>query len=396
MVDWSEHRAQHLTDPEQLYLNTGSYGCMHRRTYEALLAGIREVELNPTMQNGFYMRKVAASRAKVAAFLGAPAEDLAFTLNVTASMNMAILGLDWQPGDELLASDLEYGAIDNCIHHAAARHGIEVRRAHIPAPPPGPEAIVAAFREKITERTRLLVCSHIFSRTGTITPIRELAALAHEHGALIAIDGAHAPGMIPVQLEASGCDLYGGNCHKWLCSPKGVGFLYATPAIQPRLHHIVVGWGYSHGGSTTTGDGQLRIGERPFMWALEQWGSRDLPSLAAASTAVQVQQDIGPEAITARGHELAMGLRQRLESTGWAQCLTSVTDDMTGSLTAYRLDGFDGLELRAALHDRYRITAPAGLIEGYQWLRVSTHYYNEEREVDALMQALTCLREEAG
>ena len=91
-----------------------------------------------------------------------------------------------------------------------------------------------------------------------------------------------------------------------------------------------------------------------------------------------------------------MGLRQRLESTGWAQCLTSVTDDMTGSLTAYRLDGFDGVELRAALHDRYRITAPAGLIEGYQWLRVSTHYYNEEREVDALMQALTCLREEAG
>lgn len=389
---WTDLKPQFMIDPQEIYLNSGSFGSLHRRTFDAFVNGLRTFELNPTMNHRVFWDLADAAHASLGGLLGAPGEDLAFTSNVTASMNMAILGLDWQPGDEIVASDHEYGSIDYCMHHAEQRWGLAVRRAPIPRPPAGPQDIVDAFAAAITERTRLLVCSHIFSRTGCIAPIRTLAELAHERGALLASDGAHAPGMIPLDLADSGCDLYGGNCHKWLCSPKGVGFLYARPEVQERLHHIVVGWGYRPEGPTRGDDGGLLIGAKPFMWGLEQWGSRDLPSLAALPVAVDVQQQIGRERIAARGRQLTAYLRQRLEATGWARCLAPSAPGMSGSLTAYHLTGFGDLDLRERLYERYRITAPAAREGDRHWLRVSTHLYNTFAEVDALLGALEELR----
>jgi isopenicillin-N epimerase len=399
MVNWNEIRQQHMLGDDEIYLNTGSFGSLHRRTFDDYMALLREFEANPTMNHPVFWERADSARDRLATFLGSPAPDLAFTSNVTVSMNMAILGLDWRVGDEILASDHEYGAIDNCIHETAKRFGVAVRRVTMPSPPASAAEIVEAFAAGITAKTRLLVCCHIFSGTGTITPIADLARLAHEHGAMIAVDGAHAPGMVPLDLAGSGVDLYGGNCHKWLCSPKGVGFLYATPQAQERLHYLVVGWGYNREGVTRRADGRLAVvGDRPFMWSLDQWGSRDLPSLIATATAVDVQERIGVERIAARGRELNVYLRRRMEASGWARCLTSATatDGLSGSLTAYMLSGLGEIDdLRATLHQRYRITTPAGARDEGHWMRVSTHYYNGPDDVDALMEALEELRSEA-
>jgi len=381
-----------MLDPEEIYLNTGSFGSLHQRTFEHFVEGLRTIEENPTTNYGVLRERIDEARRFLGGFLGAAPENLAFTLNVTASMSMAVLGFDWQPGDEILASDSEYGAIDHCLHHAAQREGITVRRASIPHTADSPDEIVESFAASITDRTRLLVCSHIFSRTGCIAPIADLARLAHSHGALIAIDGAHAAGMIPVDLAGTGCDLYGGNCHKWLCSPKGVGFLYAAPGAQALLHHIVVGWGYSPDGAIRVADGGLRIGERPFMWGLELWGSRDQPSLAAVRTAVQIQDEIGRERIANRGRELTAYLRDRLMATGWARPLTPASHELSASLSAYHLSGFGDVELRRMLHERYRITTPAGIDGDGHRVRVSTHYYNQPHEIDALVRALGEIR----
>ena len=383
-----------MLEEGEIYLNAGSFGSLHRRTFEAYVDGLREFECNPTMNHPVFWQRADDARVSLAAFMGAPAEDVSFTSNVTVSMNMAILGLDWKAGDELVASDQEYGAIDNCIHQTESRHEIVVRRAAIPRPPSSEQEIIDAFAARITDRTRLLVVSHICSGTGTIMPIADLAHLAHEHGAMLAVDGAHAPGMIPLNLEALGADLYGGNCHKWLCSPKGVGFLYAVPVAQERLQYLVVGWGYSQRqGAVRHEDGRLRVGDRPFMWSLDQWGSRDLPSLVATATAVEVQEEIGTERIAARGRELTEYGRKRLEETGWARCITSsIPGSMTNSLAAYEVDGLGDLDLRAALYDGWRITTPADRRENHHWLRVSTHYYNDRWEIDRLMEALETLR----
>lgn len=389
---WQQIKEQHMLDPDRIYLNTGSFGSQSRRVFECLLEGLRTIEADPTFNHGLLSEQVDAARRRLAAFLNAPDEDFAFTTNVTVSINMVLLGLDWNSGDEILASDQEYGAINHCLDQAEQRMGVVVRRARIPVPPAGPEDFLGAFASALTDRTRLVLCSHISSRTGFIAPLKALADLAHDRGALIAVDGAHAPGMIPLDLTDYGCDFYGGNCHKWLCAPKGTGFLHAAPEVQERLHHIVVGWGYNPDGPTRADDGSLRLANRPFMSALELWGTRDLASLAAVGTAVEVQEEIGRERIIERDRMLAGYLRERMRETGWARCLTPAVVDMSGALSAFHLSGFPDPELGKSLHDRYRITVPVDKEGEKHWLRVSTHFYNEHREIDLLLEALGEIR----
>jgi isopenicillin-N epimerase len=381
-----------MLDPDGIYLNTGSFGSQPRQVFDCLLDGLRTIEADPTVNHGLLTKRANDARDRFATFLNAPAQDLAFTTNVTVSINLVVLGLDWKPGDEILASDQEYGAINHCLHHAEQRMGVVVRRAHIPVPPDGPEDFLQAFESGFTDRTRLVLCSHISSRTGFIAPLKALAEMAHAHGALIAVDGAHAPGMIPLDLMACGCDFYGGNCHKWLCAPKGTGFLHAVPQVQERLHHVMVGWGYNPEGPTRGDDGGLRLRDQPYMWGVSLCGTRDMASLAAVGTAVDVQEEIGRQRILERDLLLAGYVRQRMGEVGWAQCLTPSAPEMSGAITAYHLSGFADPKLGRSLHDRYKITIPAGKDGDKQWLRVSTHFYNEHQEIDRLLEALTELR----
>ena len=382
---WQSIRKEYMIAPDEVYLNTGSFGSQPRPVFEKMLEILEDVERNPTRHRAEYNSVIDSSRAHLAAFINAPAEDIAFATNVTMAINMVVHGLDWRPGDEILASNQEYGAIDNCLHLAERRYGVVVKRAQIPIPPEHPEDILNAFESEFTDRTRLVFCSHITNRTGLITPIRALALLAHDRGALIAVDGAHAPGMIPLNLRDLGCDFYGGNCHKWLCAPKGTGFLYASPSMQERLNHVVVSWGYSQEGARRGTDGILRINDRPFMWGIENWGTRDQACFAAVSAAIEFQEAVGKKRIRERGQQLAAYLRGRLAVTGWAKLLTPSVPDLSGSISAFHLSGFDDLDL---LYERYRITVPTAKSDGVYWMRVSTHICNGFDHVDRLIDAL--------
>ena len=382
---WNGIRETHLLNRNEIYLNTGSYGSLHRSVFGCLVDGLNRVEANPTRMRGQLDSEAGVARERLATFLNAAAEDIAFTTNVTVSLNMVVNGLAWKRGDQILASDQEYGAIDNCLHNAEREWGVEVRRASIPIPPSGPDDILNAFAAGLTDRTRLVVCSHIATRTGLIAPIRELANLAHEHGAMIAVDGAHGPGMIPLDLTELGCDFYGGNCHKWLCAPKGTGFLHVAPEVQDRLRHVLVGWGYSREGRTRGDTGGLLINGRPAMWGLEACGTRDLACFAAVGAAVDHQTAIGKDRIASRGRQLAAYLRDRLSGSDWAQLLTPNVPEMSGSISAYHLKGFEELDL----YSRYRITAPTGKRDGgLTWMRASTHFYNGFDQIDRLVDAL--------
>ncbi len=367
---WRGVRRQFLLAPGEVYLNTGSWGSQPRPVYERLTEELRSLEGSPTARRAPLREKVRAARGRLAAFLHAAAEDLAFAVNVTVAVNMVVHGLDWTAGDEILASDQEYGAIDNSLHHAARRWGVEVRRARIPIPPSSPEEIVAAFESALTARTRLVVCSHVATRTGLIMPIKRLAALAHSRGALILVDGAHAPGMIPLDLEDYGCDFYAGNCHKWLCGPKGTGFLHASPAVQDRLHHIVVSWGYSLEGPTTAPEGvRPLLNGAPYMWGLENWGTMELAGFAAVAAAVDFQEKIGRDRVASRGRALAAYARRRMAATGWARLLTPDRADLSCSISSFRLEGFGRLDLRTLLHERYRISTPVIVGDGFHQQR---------------------------
>jgi isopenicillin-N epimerase len=383
-----------LGDPDQIYLNTGSWGVLARPVYDALIAAIREQELNPTANRDGLLEGVAQARRRLAGLVNACPEDLAFLVNVTVAVNAVVNGLDWRDGDEILASDQEYGAIDNCLHNASRRWGVTLRRASIPIPPQGPRDVAKAFEAAITDRTRLVLCSHVTTGTGLIAPVKALADLAHAHGALIVIDGAHAPGMIPLDLRAYGCDFYGGNCHKWLCSPKGVGFLHVAPEVQERMKHLVVGWGYSRSGTTKDGDGRPLINGKPYMWGIEQWGTVSLPEQVATGEAVRFQTDIGLERIAQRGRQLAGYLRRRMSEFDWAELRSPTHPEMTGSISTFRLSGFGEMKLRETLLQRYRITVPAWREGPHQVVRVSTHIYNSFSQVDRFVAVLRELRGE--
>jgi isopenicillin-N epimerase len=385
---WETQTKQFMLGPGEVYLNTGSWGSLPRSVFESVTQSLADLEGNPTRNRTILLEKLRDSRESLACFLGAPAEDLAFLPNVTVAINMAVHGMTWQVGDEILCSDQEYGAIENCLDHAEKRWGVKVQQAHIPIPASEPEEIVQAFREKMTPNTKLIVSSHIATRTGLIFPIDQLAVLAHQHGAMIAIDGAHAPGMIPLDLEKSGVDFYGGNCHKWLCAPKGTGFLYARPENQEKIQHLIVSWGYDKNGATRDTDGALKINNQPYMWQLEHWGTRDMAGFGAVGEAVAVQQRIGKDKIQQRGQQLAGYFRSQLADADWANLLTPSHPDMTGSITTFRYANFDYKRFGPRLYDEYRITTPVFNVEGGVLQRVSTHYYNSFEQLDLLIKIL--------
>jgi len=398
---WGGIRRQFLLAPGERYLNTGSWGSQPRCVYERLTEELRGLERSPTANRAPLREKVSGSRERLAAFLNVSAEDLAFTVNVTVAVNMAVHGLDWSAGDEILASDQEYGAIDDTLHHAERRYGVAVRRAAIPNLPSSPEEILEAFEACFTGRTRLVLCSHVTTRTGLIMPIRRLAELAHSRGAMVVVDGAHAPGMIPLDLDGYGCDFYAGNCHKWLCAPKGTGFLHAAPEVQERLHHLIVSWGYSQEGSKQARpDGRQSnrpaINDAPYMWGLEKWGTMELACFVAVGAAVDFQEGIGRERIARRDRALAAYARKRMAATGWAELQTPEHGDLSCAISSFRLSGFGGLDLRKALYERYRISTPVDLRDGYHQQRVSTHICNGFDDIDALVDALDELRRQQG
>jgi isopenicillin-N epimerase len=391
---WRDISAGFMDADDESYLNTGSWGVLHRSVFAALVKGLEELEGNPTNNRGRLVERMNHARQDLAAFINVQSEDLAFTTNVTVSMNQIIHGLSWNSGDEILASDQEYGAIDNCMHHAERQYGVVVRRAPIAIPPVGPEEIVASFREAISERTRLLFISHVTSPSGLITPIKELAELAHEHGAMIAVDGAHAPGQIPLDLTDYGCDFYGGNCHKWLCAPKGTGFLHVRQDVQEKLSHIAVSHGYDREGAVQNESGQLQIKGQPFMWQLTSIGTRELSCFGAVSEAIALQHEIGKERIAARGRQLAAYLRQRMAETGWTEPLYSPHADLSNSLSTFRLKGFGSVNPGQALYENYKVSTPIwGEAEPGYTQRVSTHIYNHFADIDRMVAALNDIRE---
>ena len=390
---WRDIAAGFMHAPDESYLNTGSWGVLHRSVFDSLVKGLEELEGNPTRNRGQQVTRLNQARRDLGAFLNAAPADLALTTNVTIAINQVIHGLDWQPGDEILTSDQEYGAIDNCLHHAERRYGVVVQRAPISIPPAEPEQIVDSFRRALTARTRLLLVSHVTSPSGLITPIKELAELAHAHGAMIAVDGAHAPGQIPLDLTYYGCDFYGGNCHKWLCAPKGTGFLHAQPQVQDKLHPIAVSHGYDKDGPKRNDAGALCINGQPFMWQLTSIGTREMSCFGAVAEAVALQNEIGKEQIAARGRQLAGYLRQRMAETGWVEPLSSPHPDLANSISTFRLKGFGATNPGQLLYDKYRITTPIwGEAEPGYTQRVSTHIYNNFGEIDRMIAALDEIR----
>ena len=229
-LDPAELRREFLLDPEVAFLNHGSFGACPRPVFESYQAWQRELEQEPI---DFLDRRLptllATARSELARYLNAPPDDLAFVPNATTGVNLAARSLPLERGDEILTTDLEYGACDYAWEWLAARTSASYVRAPIPLPLDGPAALVEALFAHATERTRVVYVSHITSGTALVLPVEHIVARARELGLVTIVDGAHAPAHVPVDVVALGADFYAGNAHKWLMAPKGAGFLHVRP-----------------------------------------------------------------------------------------------------------------------------------------------------------------------
>ena len=384
---WSKIREQILLDPNVANLNTGSFGPLPRVVFDKVTELRRRLAEEPM---DFFLRQgpplLWQARERLAHFLGCRPQRLIFTANVTCSINTVAAGLRLAAPGEILLTDHEYGAMHWCWERAAQRQGLTLRTFPLPTMAESPDEIISAFRKAITEKTRLLFFSHVLSPTGLVLPAAAICAEARRHGVLTVVDGAHAPAMVPLELDRLGADFYGGNCHKWLLAPSGAGFLHFGQGNEDRLEPMQVSWGW-HADRTKLEE-RDEFGSTLRIRRFEFEGTRDPCPWVAVPAAIDFQEEIGLADIRFRNADLVAYTRQRLGKLELTSA-TPIHPELHGFMTAFRLPARTrAIPLRQHLWDKYRIEAPIVERPDCLLLRVSTHFYNLEEEIDRLTVAV--------
>lgn len=367
-----------LLGPDVVYLNHGSFGACPRPVFEAYQRWQLELERQPVEFLGRrHNALLAEARAALGAYLGASGEDLVFVSNVSVAINTVARSLPLRPGDEVLATDHEYGAMERAWQHLCGKSGARYVRQPIPLPVTSPEAVAEAVWAGVTPRTKVIFLSHLTSPTALILPVADLCRRARERGILTVIDGAHAVGQLPLDLAALGADFYGGNCHKWLCGPKGAGFLYARREQQAMLEPLVISWGWREGAS--------------FADRHEWQGTRDIAAFLAVPAAIDFQRAHGWDEVRQRCHTLASQTRRRLADLTGLVPIAPDSPDWFAQMAAAPLPPIDGPALQRRLYDEHCIEVPVTTLNGSPYLRVSFQGYNTADDADRLLAALADL-----
>jgi isopenicillin-N epimerase len=347
-----------LLDPDVTYLNHGSFGACPRPVFESYQRWQRELEREPVqfIRNRLH-DLLGEARAELGAFLGAPADDLTFVPNATTGVNVAARALDLQPGDEVLATTLEYGACDLTWEHVCERAGARYVRAE-----------VDRLFEARTERTRAVFVSHVTSETALRLPAEEIVARARSEGLATVVDGAHAVAQVDLDLQALGADFYSATLHKWLCGPKGSGVLYVRPEWQERVDGPIVSWGYKEPAT--------------FISRTERQGTRDSAAYLAVPDAIAFVRE---HTLGERERCVALSREARRELCELFGTEPIAPERQILQMASVRLPHADpGLSQR--LFDEHRIEIPT--MRDDELLRISVAAYTEREDVDRLLEGL--------
>jgi isopenicillin-N epimerase len=295
-----------LLDPEITFLNHGSFGACPKPVLEFQSELRARLEREPVQ---FLVRELEPlldqARGQLAKFVRARPANLAFVQNATSGINTVLRSLKFRRGDELLVTDHEYNASRNALDFVAARSGARVVVAPIPFPLRSESQITESIFERVTRRTRLALVDHVTSQTGMVFPISAIVRELEGNGVACLVDGAHAPGMVPLYLERLGASYYTGNCHKWICAPKGAGFLYVRPDRQAEIHPLVI----SHGANSARTDRSRFLIE--FGWT-GTWDPTAMLSVPRALTFMEARLTGGWASIIERNRQLAIAARALL------------------------------------------------------------------------------------
>lgn len=360
-----------LLDPSVVFLNHGSFGATPKPVFEVYQNWQLELERQPVE---FLGRRVDAllteAMLPLAEYVNADADDMVFVQNATSGVNVVARSLPLQEGDEILTSNHEYGACINAWQYMCLQNGARVVVREMPLPFTTQEAFVEHFWAGVTPKTKVIYLSHITSPTALIFPIEEIIRRAREAGILTVIDGAHAPGQIPLDIKALGADFYTGNCHKWLCAPKGAGFLYARREHQHLLMPLTISWGYG----------------LAFKMLHQMQGTRDPGAYLTVPAAIAFLKEHDWDSVRARCHAMVV---QTAGELGKLTGLEPIADESWfGQMMTIPLPACDTAALKERLYEQYRIEVPFVNWGDRQFVRISFQGYNTPDDAEHLLSAL--------
>ncbi len=369
---WAELRKQFLIPPDMVYLNNGTVGSSPAPVLRAIFQGYEEAErLTQKDPEDYPIWGYAAwndFRDPLAAFVGCTRDEIALLRNATEANSYMANGVDLKAGDEVLMTDQEHPGGELPWQLRAKRYGIVVKKVTLSRPVENPAQVLNLFSDAITPRTRVLFFSHISTVTGVVLPAKELCALARSKGILSAVDGAHVPGMMKLNLHDLGCDLYSSSPHKWLQAPKGTGFLYLRDEVIDRI------WGTI----ATEGWNDTKIRAERF----QRIGSSNVPVLWGLRASIELANTIGMDRIERRHRKMADYMLAEMQKRGVVSW-TSPDPALRCGIVTVNVPPVPRMELENWLWSTHKIRIRGGEPNK---LRLSTPYYVQKQDVDRFLE----------
>jgi isopenicillin-N epimerase len=373
-------RADFLIDPALAFLNHGSFGAVPRVVLDEQTIWRQRIESDPIEMLGRQApRLIDDAKREIGQWLGMRPADFGLVTNATEGINCVLRSLEFSDGDELLTTNHVYNAVRQAMRYIAAKTGAAYREIDVPVPVNSAADIEQPILRAITSRTKLLVIDHITSPTALVFPIRNILAACADRGVDVLIDGAHGPGMLPLDIQTLGPAYYAGNLHKWTCAPKGSAFLWVRPDKQSRIHPLVVSHFFEQGLA------------KEFGWQ----GTRDISAWLSAPRAMRYMAEIGWEVVMAHNHAMAVWANQFLCARWNVKSISPMDGSLLGSMATVplpapldKLPNKEVLELQQSLHDRHRVEVPIMTWAGRNYVRPCCQIYNVADDIHRLADAI--------
>lgn len=372
-------RSQFLLDPNICYLNFGSFGACPQPIFDDYIQWQYRLEREPVqfiaVEGPQYLRR---SREALAEYIHCDADDIVLVTNPSYAVNIVAKSFPLQPGDEILTTNIEYGACDKTWHYYCAKAGANYRRHPVKFPYTSKEDFVEDFFSAVNENTRLIFISHLTSSTALILPVEDICRKAKTLGIMTFVDGAHAPGQLPLHLASLQADIYTGACHKWMMTPKGCSFFYVAKACQHLFDPLVVSWGYD----------AAVPGPSRFIDYHQGQGTRDFSAMLTLPKAISFMQENHWDKVAANCRQMVLNNAQRFCDLLHAQPLSSLHPDFIAQLYSIRIKSDTPEKLQRNLFEQYKIEIPVMRQEEQIFIRFSINAFNTQQDLDHLYRAL--------
>ena len=374
---------QFLLRKDITFLNFGSFGACPRPVFERYQQFQLELEQEPVdFITNTGLKYLAVSREAMGKYVNCDAGDLVFVTNPSYAVNMVARAIGLKEGDEVLSTNIEYGACDKTWTYVCGKAGAKYIRQPITLPLQSKEKFVEDFIKGLTPKTKIFFISQVTSTTGLRLPVEEICAVAKEKGIITFVDGAHSPGHIPVDINNSNFDIFTGACHKWMMTPKGSTFLYVKKELQP-MDPLVVSWGFH----------ALFPSPSLFLDHHQMNGTRDYTAFLTIPAAIEFMEKYNWREVAASCRQMVLDNATGLCDILGSEPLAPLDGDFIYQMFSTRIKTSQPEKLHDHLRDEYKIQVPVMRQDDKVYLRYSINAFNEQGDLDKLFEALKNIQE---